>query len=267
MDIIQRNFLRLLRSGAFKEREPIEPMSAWKWNRLYQLSLMHGVAAWVCGGIQRCADDFFLQIPQAQMERWQQTAAHPPVEPVADDEELRLTNPLLNRRLQHIIEENQGTPTLRLMMNLTDITRHILTKGISLKQMTELGIYLRTTHDAVDYEQLKEWCHQLGMSRITSLIGTLLVVLFLFKEEEIKFAEAKEEDRSGQVLKDIFKLSDKQGSEWYFTQGQNVFVTSTNSSAMMWHVRHSAKYMHYYPGEALTNFMANFAHSLSHIEE
>jgi hypothetical protein len=35
----------------------------------------------------------------------------------------------------------------------------------------------------------------------------------------------------------------------------------------MWHVKQSARYMHYYPAEAITNFMKNFAHSMSHIEE
>jgi hypothetical protein len=60
--------------------------------------------------------------------------------------------------------------------------------------------------------------------------------------------------------------SSEQAADWYFTQGKNVFV-GTNSGAMMWHVRHSAKYMGYYPSEAFTNFFANFAHSLSHIEE
>lgn len=36
MDIIQRNFLKLLKCGAFGQREQLEPMSAWKWKRLYQ---------------------------------------------------------------------------------------------------------------------------------------------------------------------------------------------------------------------------------------
>jgi len=35
----------------------------------------------------------------------------------------------------------------------------------------------------------------------------------------------------------------------------------------MWHVKQSARYMRYYPTEAVTNFMRNFAHSMSHIEE
>lgn len=59
MDIIQRNFLRLLKCGAFEQREQIEPMSAWKWNRLFQLSQMHDVTPWCFDGIKMCGDDFF----------------------------------------------------------------------------------------------------------------------------------------------------------------------------------------------------------------
>jgi hypothetical protein len=35
----------------------------------------------------------------------------------------------------------------------------------------------------------------------------------------------------------------------------------------MWHGKQSARYMRYYPAEAVTNFISNFAHSLAHIEE
>ena len=37
MNIITRNFFRLLRSGALNEYEPMEPMSAFKWRRLDQM--------------------------------------------------------------------------------------------------------------------------------------------------------------------------------------------------------------------------------------
>ncbi len=53
MDVVQRNFFRLLRSGTFGGHEPVEPMSAYKWNRLYQMALMHGVAALTADGIER----------------------------------------------------------------------------------------------------------------------------------------------------------------------------------------------------------------------
>ena len=35
MDIVKRNFFRLLRSGAYDSDEQIEPMSAFKWQKLY----------------------------------------------------------------------------------------------------------------------------------------------------------------------------------------------------------------------------------------
>jgi hypothetical protein len=62
-------------------------------------------------------------------------------------------------------------------------------------------------------------------------------------------------------------MTEKNAANWYFTQGKSIFVKTSDSDAMMWHVKHSAKYLPYYPSEAVTNFMANFAHSLSHIEE
>ena len=59
MDIIIRNLLRLVNSDS-EEREPIEPMTEWKWQRLYQLSREYGIEAWVADGMRAYADDFFL---------------------------------------------------------------------------------------------------------------------------------------------------------------------------------------------------------------
>ena len=99
------------------------------------------------------------------------------------------------------------------------------------------------------------------------LEGSLLMELFDFTAEEIRFTDAAADKNTTRAVDDIFQLTEKNAADWYFTQGKNVFVRTNNSDAMMWHVRHSAKYMSYYPSEAITNFFANFAHSLSHIEE
>lgn len=73
-NIIKRNFFRLLRAGTFGDApEAIEPMSAWKWHLLYQLSLMHGVSALVFEGIKACSDQFFLQLPDTLMQDWQKS--------------------------------------------------------------------------------------------------------------------------------------------------------------------------------------------------
>ena len=54
MDIIQRNLFRLLRSGTFGAQEQIEPMSAFKWERLYQIAMLHDVIPYAYQGITNC---------------------------------------------------------------------------------------------------------------------------------------------------------------------------------------------------------------------
>ena len=71
MDIISRNFFFLLRAGAFGDEVKIEPMSAWKWRRVYQYSLMHSVSALLFDGIERCRQQFFLQLPTDLYDTWQ----------------------------------------------------------------------------------------------------------------------------------------------------------------------------------------------------
>jgi len=153
MDIIQRNFLRLLKCGAFGQREQMEPMSTWKWKRLYQLSQMNDVTPWVYDGIVACKDDFFLQIPASQIALWKESAMQADTE-IVKDEEQRLTNPLLNHKLQQLTEKEGDTPTLELLYNIIRLARYILTQGINMRHLLELGIYLRTTKDQINYEQL-----------------------------------------------------------------------------------------------------------------
>ena len=73
MDITTRNFFRLLRAGAFGTQEEIEPLSAWKWKRIYQLSIMQGVSALVYDGVQQCSSQFFVQLPAGLKDEWERT--------------------------------------------------------------------------------------------------------------------------------------------------------------------------------------------------
>lgn len=74
MDIVLRNLERLVKGGADEEREAmereaIEPMSEWKWHRLYDLARRYGVEGWVADGMLAYGDDFFLQPPKALREQ------------------------------------------------------------------------------------------------------------------------------------------------------------------------------------------------------
>ena len=264
MDIIQRNFLRLLRCGAFCIKEPLEPMSSWKWNRLYQVAQIHGVTPWIADGIAMCEDDFFLQLKPALKIRFEEDTT----ERIEEYRHTEMTNPLLNHKLRQIAgEAGEDDLTFALLQTIITIARNILTQGISLRQFIMLGTYLRNTKDPIHYDQLKTWIKKLGMERIAKLEGSMLMQLFGFRADEIRFTEAATGKDSQKVVDDIFALTEKKAADWYFTQGKSIFVRSSDSDAMIWHVKHSVKYMSYYPHEAFTNFLANFAHSLSHIEE
>ena len=157
MNIIERNFYRLLRAGAFGTEEQIEPLSAWKWNRLYQLSEMHDVAPLLYKGIERCQDQFFLQIPTELLQHWSQAQCHG-----TDDENDmlapdHLTNPLLDHKLQNILDqEDSNTETRTALLHLLGTSRFIMNAGIPVKRIAELGVFIRQNSRMIDYDKLKD---------------------------------------------------------------------------------------------------------------
>ena len=370
MNVIERNFFKLLRSGSFGDNEAVEPLSPWKWKRIYQLSLMHGVAPIVFDGISNHANDFMMQMPKALFDEWKQTTEnieasnlqtdkniselftilnqeqtrpillkgqglatlYPnplhrttgdidiyfPYTPQAEKADLwtnshgsditqpdrytlqytwngtkiehhrtpiRFTNPILNRKLQSIIEGEIRCcdsayvyigdtrievmpPTLCLLLIIIRIAHYIISEGISLKQIIDLGMFLRKVGDKVDYVKFQEWIKSLGMEHIVRLESDIMVEICHFSEDEMPFVNNKTpHEDTGRIRQDIFRLASNHTDEWFFTQGRNIFVRTSNSGAMLWHVKHSAKYFRTFPGETVTNFLSSFAHSLSHIEE
>jgi len=64
MNIIYRNMERLIACSSDSDRERIEPMSAWKWRKLYQIANQYGIVPWIAAGVRAYEGDFFLQIPE-----------------------------------------------------------------------------------------------------------------------------------------------------------------------------------------------------------
>ena len=268
MNIIDRNFYRLLRAGAFDSGEQIEALSAWKWNRLYQLAEMHDVAPIVYKGIERCQDQFMVQVPEKLREEWQKASFNDE----DDDNTLlasdHLTNPILNHKLQSILDDDHSnTETRTALLHLLGIARFIMNAGIPVKRVVEFGVFLRQSRSRINYEKLQEWIKSLQLSAMVQLSAIMLVKLLHFDADELPFMEPVNEERMERQIREIFRQKNSHAEEWYFSQGKNIFVHTSNPSAMMWHVRRSAHTLRYYPSETLTNFFTSFIHSLSHIEE
>ena len=94
MNIITRNFFRLLRSGALNEYEPMEPMSAFKWRRLDQMVHAQHVERAALKGIKNHQFDEMMNIPEDLANQTPDNSAH--------QEEPRLSNHYLNFRLSRI---------------------------------------------------------------------------------------------------------------------------------------------------------------------
>ena len=267
MDIVERNLFRLLRSGAFQSKEDIEPMSAFKWGRLYQLAVMHDIIPFVYDGIIRCKEQFFVHLTDKQKKDWEKAiASHREQERKKDDLEEdeflrpdRLTNPLLNSRLKEILDdEHSDVATRQLLIN----------EGMPIRQLTDLGIFLRQNRERINYQAIGKWINRLQLTQMTQLTGEFLIKLYGFEEEDIPFLKDRKEKKIDHIAQELIEFTNTRSQDWYFTQQDGgIFVHNTNSSATFSHVRRSARYFRYYPSESVTNFFASFVHSLSHIEE
>ena len=269
MNIIERNFYRLLRVGALHTEEQIEPLSAWKWNRLYQLAEMHDVAAIIYKGIEACRGQFFVQVPEKLLEQWAEAVPH---DETSENDLItanRLTNPILNRQLQNILDaEGSNIETRTALLHLVGIARFIMNAGIPVKRLTELAAFLRQpTAGRIDFSLLESWIIRLKLGAMAQLTAAMLVRLMHFTPEELPFMQPTTEDRMDKQMHEILRQKNSHAEEWYFSQGKDIFIHTSNAAAMLWHVRRSAKYFSYYPTETVTNFFTTFAHSLSHIEE
>ncbi len=276
MDIIQRNLFRLLRSGALGTNEQLEAMSAFKWDCLYQLAVMHDVIPYAYEGMQHCSNQFFFHLTEKQKGTWRDAVTKSRQEHQDMDEEedefLRpdhLTNPVLNHQLQNILDdENSDTATRHLLLLIISIVRHILNEGMPIRQLLELGIHLRKMGSKIDFVTLKKWTDSLHLTQMCQLEGQFLMLLYDFQDHELPFMKDKKDQRIERIAQELLEFTNTRSHDWYFSQAEDsIFVHNSNTSAMFSHVRRSARYFRYYPSESLTNFFASFIHSLSHIEE
>ena len=141
MDIIQRNFFRLLRSGVLNEYESLEPMSNFKWNRLFQIIKVQGVEDIALKGIKNHTYDENANIPKPLVD----TLLDVEVEP-ADQSLPQMCNSILRKRLKKIQSEERhhidaSMTTLDLLNIIVKNTESILNSGISLKYISEIGSF------------------------------------------------------------------------------------------------------------------------------
>ena len=263
MNIITRNFFRLLRSGALNEYEPMEPMSAFKWRRLDQMVHAQHVERAALKGIKNHQFDEMMNIPEDLANQTPDNSAH--------QEEPRLSNHYLNFRLsrienaeRHAIDTN--VDALNVLKIIVGNVSSMLNHGTMLSGIIELASYLRNKGDKVDFVKLDTWLGKLQLRRMAQLQGSMLMSVFNFEQDELPFVRHVEAAANKLVLRSVTHSASDTAEEWHFRQLSSGFVQN-NSALLRRNLRRSLRYITYAPLETVSNFFNNFARSLQEIEE
>lgn len=262
MDIITRNFFRILRSGALHEDEAIEPMSGFKWKRLGQMVHAQHVEDIAMSGIDMHKGKEWMNLPEDYILE---------SNAVKKTDKPSLSNGFLNRRLSHVRYNelhayNTNVESLQLLDIIVGTTSMMLNKGMMLKGILSLGSYLRTKGDKVDFLKLSDMLGKLHLRRMAQLQGSMLIAVFHFDVKEIPFVERVEPSAYNLVVRSVLHTANDTAEEWHFRQNRTGFVTN-NSTLLRRNLRRSLRYLIYAPIETISNYFNNFARSLQEIEE
>lgn len=282
MNIIKRNFLRLLRLGAFGENEVIEPMSKFKWEVIFHIANIHNVVGLIFDGIAKNKENESL-IPQDIILKYkkildeegygikaQATGSIPSVQ-LPDAGLSHMCNGFLNARLKRIRENepqsaDASVETLNMLDIIVQATECTMTYGLSFATILRIGIYLRVDGDKIDFVKLENWLRKLNLTRMAQLEGSILIDIFGFEMDEIPFVNKMEPSAHKIAIEAFEKPIRIDIEEWKIRQKSTIFLAN-NSKAMMKTVKNCMKYFFFAPVEASSNFLHRFASSLSNLEE
>lgn len=263
MEITTRNLFRLLRAGMLGRQEQVEPMSAWKWGQAYRLAMVHGVEAETWKGVTLLQQQFFMRLPDALRTQWEKSALnarHAPSTPIPS----RLAKKLSRMEDDAPLYADSSFSVLRSMVTLS---QSLLTADRWVRQLLSLAAMLDTNGLRIDREQLEKWVKELHMERMVQLEGALLTNLLEISEERLPIKLTLDDDERQQMVEETVATIAATTHQWQFSQGSNIFVHNSSSSAMYWQARHSVRYLKYHPTESIASFVTSFVQSLTNIEE
>lgn len=231
MDFLQRNLFTKFRSENFGTQEELEAMTTFKKKKIAQMMKN------------------LNNVPSG---------------------EVLMHNSFLNRRLTKIQKEephviDTSMETVYLLRLIVSNANAMLSGGISIRGIIQLGQYLRTRGDKVDFVKLDNWLTKLHLQRMAQLEGSVLITFFNFEQDEIPFVKLVERGAYKLTLRSLY-YNIKDMEDIKFQQSQVGFVHTTGGS-MRKNLRRSMRFFGYAPIESASNFFNGFFRSLSEIEE
>ncbi len=269
-----RNFINILRSGAFDDVKPIGMLSNYKWRKLVDLAKMHGLIQVFANGLERYHYDNNLNISESLIDEIGAELRVAPITGFADLYDFNhmvLQSKPLNQQLKDIIRKEfadteRSYETLQAMAIILFNAEHILTGRSYLKGIIDLGRYLRLEGNKVDFVKLEEWLKKTEMTGMGNLQGSLLITGFGFTIEELPFVVKLVKKPMQQLLSAISHDDLSQLRPWALHESKGGFVVGSPLKIYR-SVRHSLRFQHFAPRETYATIFRGLARGISEIEE
>ena len=222
----------------------------------------HGVEAETYAGLEVLNEQFFIQIiSPSVVKEWASLFSSRRARPEYD---LSLLSSRLKKGLAAIAEKSDtASADYQVLDAFVHLAYALLRDDQWVRQMLVTGELIRERGARVNREQMKTWIKKLHLNKMIQLEGALLVELMGLQQEELPF-----EVLPSQFDIDRFASAIPHSQEQMrFSQGKDIFVHTSNKSAMVWNARRSARFFRYNPAESIANLFSSFARSLTNIEE
>lgn len=262
MNTVLDNLISLLDDGAFGSRHEIEPMTAFKWGVLYKISVIEDVVPIVFKAIVAHESDKHLDMPYEIKVLFAKGtfSEKDGVSLNFDFEDLEMQN--LNYIVKKYVlkdivyKERHSIDTSKISLDFLGLILQnaniILRHGIRLRGMIELGVFLKTKGQLVDFVKVESWIQRLKLKKMASLQASVLTELFSLETDE--FPYIKKFDKHAQLLTDQSLMR---------TYKANKFGRSFGK----YNITNCVRFYSYSHSESLCKIMSNISKSLSEIEE
>ena len=269
-----RDFINILRSGAFDDVKPIGMLSNYKWGKLVDLAKMHGIIQIFANGLERYHYDSHLNISASHIDVIRDELRSAPVTGFADQYDVNhmtLQSKSLNQHLKSIIKKEYADPersfeTLQVMAIIVFNTEHILTGRSYLKGIIDLGRYLRLEGSKVDFVKLEEWLKKTKLTKMANLQGSLLITGFGFTIEELPFMTKTVGKPMDQLLSAISHDDLSQLRPWALHESKGGFVVGSPLKIFR-SVRQALHFWRFAPRETFATIFHGLMRGISEIEE
>lgn len=272
MNAILNNLITLAATGAFGNDGIIIPMSQFKWNILCKIAELEDISPYVSKGIQKFGDESaeiivpngesYANISREAKETLRNSVFNNSDNikfdlDITDIDSLRLTYILKKYILKDIIDKERHSidtsktslDFLSLIVQNTDV---ILRQGIRLRGIIEIGRFLRTKGQYVDFIKVETWLNKLKLMHIATMQASVLTDLFSFEKDEFPY---------------IKKIDKKSKSLAEYSLNRIYRANKRSREFSKYNIRNCIKFFKYTRSEALCKAFYIMGKGLADIEE